>query len=65
MQRMNIKKKVYCIQNNRKCSQGNVMNTSKNLYYVVVINQPKKIIRVIGRQDLGGVLHKKKILVRR
>jgi hypothetical protein len=42
------------------------MNARQSLSSVVVINQPKKMITIsitVGGQEIGGVLHKKKILL--
>jgi hypothetical protein len=48
-----------------KCINGNVMNAHRNLYSVLLLHCLIKITITISTRmhDIGGVLHKKTILV--
>jgi hypothetical protein len=48
-----------------ECINGNVMNEHRNLYSVLLLHCLINITKTISTrlQDIGGVLHKKTILV--
>jgi hypothetical protein len=48
---------IILVHNFGECSQGNVMIALRNLYYVVLINQPRKDNNnlALDRQDIGRV----------